>query len=161
MRMLRWLRQGYARFAPAAGVWLPITGILALLVAGGFALRSWNYARHRVRAVATVTENLPAFVSGGGMLYYPRVRFRDTNGALVLVLTTIGSGDVEFEPGTTLPVLYRAGDAQHAEIATAWRAYFGAIVWGILGTVLFDVGLLVVLMGRRRTAMTDIGSPID
>ena len=108
MRMLRWIQQTYTRLAPTAGVWLPISGLVLLLIAAGFALHSWNYGRHRIRAEATVIENVPQFVPGGGMLYYPKLRFRDVNGALILVQTTIGSEDIDFEPGTTLPVQYPA-----------------------------------------------------
>jgi len=49
-------------------------------------------------------------------------------------------------------VLYRAGDPQGAIIATAWRAYEGAIVFGVLGVILFDVGWAVRVAMRRRAA---------
>jgi hypothetical protein len=49
-------------------------------------------------------------------------------------------------------VLYRAGDPQGAVIATAWRAYYAAIVLGVLGTALFDLGWVLRVMMRRRLA---------
>jgi len=49
-------------------------------------------------------------------------------------------------------VLYRAGDPQGAIIATAWRAYEGAIVWGVLGVVVFDLGWALRVKLRRRLA---------
>jgi hypothetical protein len=57
---------------------------------------------------------------------------------------------VEFPAGEIVPVLYRVGDPQGAIIATAWRAYEGAIVWGVLGVLVFDLGWgLRVMLGRR------------
>lgn len=151
MQLLRWFQRMYALSAPTTGTWLPVLGVLLLLLAAGFAARSWSFARHRMRAVATVTENVPHFAAGGGILYYPRVRFRDGSGALVLVESKIGSEDAEFAAGETVPVLYLAGDPQHAVIATAWHLYPAAIWLGIIGTIVFDVGLLV-LLGQRRQA---------
>lgn len=129
---------------------MPVIGLILLGMAAVFALHSWNFARHRVRAVATVTENVPHFAPGGGILYYPRVRFRDSNGALVLVESSIGSEDAEFAAGDTIPVLYLPGDPQHALVATAWHMYPAAIWLAIMGTIFFDVGLLV-LLGQRRS----------
>jgi hypothetical protein len=49
-----------------------------------------------------------------------------------------------------VPVLYRAGDPQGAVIATGWRAYEGAIVCGVLGVVVFDIGWALRVMLRQR-----------
>jgi hypothetical protein len=38
-------------------------------------------------------------------------------------------------------------------IATMWRAYQGAIVFGVLGVMLFDVGWALRVMLRRRLAV--------
>jgi len=55
-----------------------------------------------------------------------------------------------------VPVLYRVDDPQGAIIATTWRAYEGAIVFGVLGVVLFDVGWAVrVGMSRRKPQVSD------
>ena len=56
MQLLRWFQRMYALSAPTTGTWLPVLGVLLLLLAAGFAARSWSFARHRMRAVATVTE---------------------------------------------------------------------------------------------------------
>ena len=64
-----------------------------------------------------------------------------------------GSEEIEFAAGETVPVLYRAGDPQSAVIATMWRAYQGAIVFGVLGVMLFDVGWALRVMLRRRLAV--------
>ena len=113
------------------------------------------FARGRVRATATITENVSGFAKEGGVVYTPRFRFRLPSGELVTVQAVSGptnsSGEIEFAPGETVPVLYRPGDPQGAIIATAWRAYRGAIVFGVLGVVLFDVGWALRVMLRRRS----------
>jgi hypothetical protein len=148
--LLQWLRASFERFAPPASAVLPWIGGALLVIAAGFGLHSWRFARQRVRATATITENISGFAKEGGVVYTPRFRFRAANGELVQVLAKSGSEDIEFPAGEIVPVLYRAGDPQSAIIATAWLAYEGAIVFGVLGTMLFDLGWALRVMLRRR-----------
>ena len=152
MEFLRWLRSGFERFAPGAGAVLPWVGGLLLLMAAGFGAHSWMFARGRVRAIATITENVSGFAKEGGVIYIPRFRFRARSGELVTVMARSGSEDIEFAAGETVPVLYRAGDPQGAVIATAWRAYHAAIVLGLWGVALFDLGWALRGIVRRRIA---------
>jgi hypothetical protein len=153
MAFLRWLRKSIDKVAPPLGAVLPWVGIVLMMMAAAFAVQSWMFARGRVKAVATVTENVSGFAKEGGVLYVPRVRFRAVSGSLVMVDVGPGSDEIEFAAGETVPVLYRADDPQGAVIATAWRAYYWAIVLGIWGTALFDVGwVLRVLMRKRATS---------
>jgi hypothetical protein len=130
--------------------------VVLLLIAAGFATHSWMFARGQVRATATITENVSGFAKEGGVVYTPRFRFRLPSGELVTVQAASGpansSGDIEFAAGETVPVLYRAGDPQGAIIATAWRVYRGAFVFGVLGVVLFDLGWALRVMLRRRSS---------
>ena len=147
MELLRWLRKSFARVAPSLAVVLPLVGVVLLAIGAAFAVHSWNFARTRVRATATVTENVSGFAKEGGVVYTPRFRFRLPSGELVTVQAASGSAEVEFPAGETVPVLYRVDDPQGAIIATTWRAYEGAIVFGVLGVVLFDVGWVLRVMG--------------
>lgn len=152
MEFLRFLRRAFERVAPLLAGVLPLVAVVLLVVAAGFAVRSWSFARTRVRAAATVTENVSGFAKEGGVVYTPRFRFRLPSRELVTVQAAEGSEEIEFAAGETVQVLYRAGDPQGAVIATAWRAYRGAIVWGVLGVVLFDVGWALRVMLRRRAS---------
>jgi hypothetical protein len=152
MEFLRWLRRSFERVAPPLAAVLPLVGLVLLAIAAGFAAHSWNFARTRVRATATITENISGFAKEGGVVYTPRLRFRLPNGELVMVQATNGSEEIAFPAGETVPVLYRAGDPQDAIIATVWLAYEGAIVFGGLGTALFDLGWALRVMLRRRLA---------
>jgi hypothetical protein len=152
MEFLRWVRNAIDRIAPPLGKVLPWVGALLLVMAAGFCAHSWMFARARVRATATITENISEFAPGGGVMYTPRFRFRAASGELVTVLASSGSDEIEFAAGETVPVLYRAGDPQGAVIATVWRAYFAAIVLGVLGTALFDLGWVMRGIARRKLA---------
>jgi hypothetical protein len=152
MEFLRWVRNAVERVAPPLSKVLPWVGALLLVLAAGFCAHSWMFARARVRAMATITENISGFAPGGGVVYTPRFRFRTVSGEWVTVLASSGSVEIEYAAGDTVPVLYRSGDPQGALIATVWRAYFGAIVLGVLGTALFDLGWVLRGIARRRRA---------
>ncbi|MGD0648058.1 MAG: DUF3592 domain-containing protein [Acidobacteriaceae bacterium] len=152
MEFLRWLRKSFERVAPLLAGGLPVLGLGLLVVAAVFAAHSWNFARTRVRATATITENVSGFAKEGGVVYTPRFRFRLPSGELVTVKAAQGSEEIEFAAGEAVPVLYRAGDPQGAVIATVWRAYQRAIVFGVLGVVLFDLGWALRVMVQRRTS---------
>ena len=157
MRLLRWLREMFGRFAPPLGALLPWVGLMLLVVAAGFAVQSWMFARGRVKVVATVTENVSGFAKEGGVLYVPRVRFRAVDGSLVSEEIGPGSDETEFAAGETVPVLYRANDPKSAVIATASRVYYWAIVLGIWGTVLFDLGWAFRVLMRRGSQLNPRG----
>ena len=152
MEFLRWLKRSFERVTPSLAAVLPWVGVLLLVVAAGFAVQSWNFARTRVRTIATITENVSGFAKEGGVVYTPRFRFRLPSGELVTVQAASGSEDVEFPAGETVPVLYRAGDPQGAVLATVWLTYKSAIVFGALGAVLFDLGWALRGRLRRRLA---------
>lgn len=152
MRLLRRLQDQFERYSPAAGRWLPLVGGGLLLLAAVFWGRSWMVTRGRVRTVATVTENASSFAKQGGVVYTPRLRFQLPTGEWMLVEAGPGSEDIEYEAGETVPVMYRAGDPHGAVIATVWRVYSVAIVLGLWGTALFDLGWAVRVMMRKKRA---------
>ena len=152
MQLLHFFRRVFERYAPRLAVVLPWVGGVLLLIAALCGLRSWRFARGRVRATATITENVSHFAKEGGVLYHPHFRFRSGSGELVQVMDAKGTEDIEFAAGDTVPVLYRSGDPQGAIIATVWRAYYGTIVFGLWGTILFDVGWVLRILLRRRMA---------
>ncbi len=153
MEFLRWMRKIFERVAPPMAAMLPWVGLVLLMMAAGFAVRSWNFARTRVKAVATITENVSGFAKAGGVVYTPRFRFRLADGTLVAVQAASGSDEIEFAAGETVPVLYRAGDPQGAVIATVWLAYERASVLGVLGVMVFDLGWALRVMLRRRAVV--------
>jgi hypothetical protein len=150
MRLLRQLQALYARISPGAGLWLPRIGVVLLAIAAAFATHSWLFARTQQRSIATVTENVSAFAPQGGVIYLPRLRFRTPAGETVQVLASTGIDEVEFNAGETVPVLYPPNRPQAAIIATAWRAYHAAIIFALLGILIFDVGLIVRRLAKQN-----------
>lgn len=148
------MRNAFQRIAPSLAAVLPWMGAALLVAAAIFAVHSWRFSHVRVRSIATVTENIPVFAKQGGILYFPRLRFRTPDGKIVQVLAPPGSDEIEFSAGETVPVLYKASTPQDAIIATAWRAYHAAIVLGLWGTALFDAGWILRVMAARRNGMT-------
>jgi len=149
MQLLHWMRRMYERFAPGLAGLLPWLGCGFLLLAAGFGTHSWMAARGQVRVTATIVENVAHFAPGGGVLYYPRLRFRTASGDIMQLTDAHGSEEAEFAPGELVPVLYPPGEPQRAVIATVWRRYPRAIVLGILGVVFVDLGLIL----RRLTGL--------
>jgi hypothetical protein len=143
MRALRWLREVLDRFGPATGRWLRWIGIGLLLLSAVFAGNSWRLTRGLLRASAIVTENVAAFAPGGGVQYVPRLRFRLPSGQIVQALCGPGSDEIDFPAGEAVPVMYPAGHPERAAIATVWRRYAAAIVLGILGVIVLDLGLIL------------------
>jgi hypothetical protein len=61
------------------------------------------------------------------------------------------SSEPAFQPGETLPVLYPPSHPEQAIIATPWRAYRAAIIFVVLGIILFDIGFLLrILLSQLR-----------
>ena len=156
VKTVRCLRATFERVAPSLAATSPWVGGALLLIAAAFAAHSWRFAHSRIRATATITENVSAFAKEGGILYYPRLRFRTANGEIVHVVAGPGTEDIDFPAGETVPVLYTAGDPQGAIIATAWRAYHAASVFGLWGTALFDLGWALRVMTRRRSLRSGV-----
>jgi hypothetical protein len=152
VKTLLWLKQKWQQYLPAIAISSLWVGILLLVLSAGFAVHSWMYARSQTRAIGTVVENV-ATVAAEGTVYVTHVRFRLPNGELVNFVDPIRSSENEdpsLATGTVVPVLYPPGNPKAAIVATIGRAYFGAIVLGILGIVFFDLGLIFRFTLRRQ-----------
>jgi hypothetical protein len=150
MDLLRWLHVTFTRFAPSVAASFPWLGGALMLIATAFALHSFAFARTQQRSLATVTENIATFAPEGGVIYAPRLRFRTTAGDLVQIQITTGSrSEPAFQPGETLPVLYPPTHPEQAILATPWRAYRAAIIFAVLGIILFDIGFLLRILLSR------------
>jgi hypothetical protein len=152
MALLRWLHAAFTRFAPSVAASFPWLGGALMLIAAAFALHSFAFARTQQRSLATVTENVSDQDPLGSVFYVPRLRFRTQTGELVQILMAgDDSGEPAFQPGETLPVLYPPSHPEQAIIATPWRAYRAAIIFVVLGIILFDIGFLLrILLSQLR-----------
>jgi Protein of unknown function (DUF3592) len=143
------LRRFWSVWSRSVEAVLLYTGVVLLCGAGIFWAREWARSRSFEHATATVTEMESRQDAQGNVAYFPHVRFRLPNGEIVQVVSAAGGDDSAFGVGEVVPVAYRAGDPRGASIATKWRVYSVAIVLGILGTVVFDLGAVLWIMRKR------------
>src|SRR6202789_2433063 len=95
------LKRSFDRVTPPLAAVLPWVGLVLLVIAAGFAVHSWSFARTRVRAIATITENVSEFAKQGGVVYTPRFRFRLPSGEWVTAQAARGAGEIEVAAGET------------------------------------------------------------
>jgi hypothetical protein len=134
---------------------LSTLGLSLLAIAAVFALHTWFTTRSLVRATAVVSENTATQDATGVVSYTSRLRFRLPDGETIVIDDPNRSDDAndpDYVTGATVPVMFSAGHPEQARIATSWRLYHSAWIAGITGTILFDLGLVVLLMLKRRRA---------
>jgi hypothetical protein len=159
VKTLKWWRERWQAFLPTGAVAFIWTGLLLLLIAFGFWLHSWLFMRTQTRAIGTVTQNV-AVSAADGVVYLTHLRFRLPSGQLATAVDPVpGSPNSEpdFAAGRDLPILYPPGRPHSAFIATAGRLYFGAIVFGVIGAIIMDLGLVFRLILRRRARAAHAG----
>ena len=138
----RWLQVGSGVF--------PAAGVVLLLLAAGFWAHEFRWSRSADHATATVTEMEARQDAQGQVFYYPHLRFRLPGGEIVQSVSPIGGAPDAFSVGEQVPVKYDSADPQDAAIATKGTVYRMAIILGVLGTVLFDLGAVLWIVRRRR-----------
>jgi hypothetical protein len=151
--MLRWIEQKLDQYMPTIAVWSIWIGILLLALSAGFSTHSWLFGHSQVSAIGTVAENVATVAADGKTVYATHVRFRLPSGELVtFVDPTLSSenDDPDYATATDVPVLYPRGNPKAAIIATIRRAYFAAIVFGFLGVIVFDLGLIFRFILKRK-----------
>jgi hypothetical protein len=149
---MKFVRQFGGRWLEVADPLFRWSGLVLLALAAGFWAHEWTWSHAAVRASGTVVELEGRMDAQGELKYFPRVRFRDKSGAWVQATSRVGGDADAFGAGDAVPVVYRAGDPQDAEIATKTRVYFVAIVLGVLGVILFDLGAALWVMRRREVS---------
>jgi len=125
-------------------------GVILLVLAVGFWLPRWLWSRSMQHATGTVTETEARQDVQGNVAYFPHFRFRLPDGEIVQVVSAKGGDESTFSADEVVPVVYKAGDPQGAELAPAKQVYRTAIALAITGTVLLDIGAGLWIKRRRR-----------
>lgn len=125
-------------------------GIGFLVAAGCFWLHEWRQSRSFQHATATITEMEARQDAKGNIHYFAHFRFRLPDDQIVQVVSTQPRSDSSFDDRETVPVEFRAGDPAGAVLAPAGHVYRAAIIFGIVGTVLFDIGAVMWIKRRQR-----------
>jgi hypothetical protein len=132
-----------------------LLGVVLLVLAAGFALQERLATRSLLRSIAVVSENVATQDAMGAVSYASRLRFRLSSGESVVLDDPQHSDDAsdpDYVTGAIVPVAYPAGHPEQARIATSWHLYHRAWVVGIIGTILFDLGLILRLILKRIRA---------
>ena len=125
-----------------------ITGLIFIVLGGAFMLVG-AFSLYRTKRF--VEEAVPAFGEvvglrehhGDGVTYSPIVRFPTPAGGFVEFTETVSSNPPGYKVGDRVRVLYHRQDIRRARVASTWRLYFIAMLFGGLGGIFFVVGLLV------------------
>lgn len=133
-------------------VWLLAMGAVMLVAAGGFWLVERQAVRGDAWAQGTITEEVPGDDAAGKIVYFPRIRFRTPDGAILQFIATNAPDDEATGVGDTVPVVYPAGRPQAARLGTKMKIFPVACVLGLIGIILFDLGGIgwIMLWRRRR-----------
>jgi hypothetical protein len=146
MKLLSLLQAFWKRFLPFGAAVFPWAGGLCLALAAGFGLHSWLAVRELIHAQATVIENVATQAADGTVTYATHLRFRLPAGQIVTFTDPIQSSqydDPSFAAGSTVPIVYLATNPRAASIATVWRIYSTAILFGIFGVAFVDLGIIL------------------
>ena len=131
----------------------PGLGLGLLFLAALFACKSWWGTLPEIMASATVTENTANQTTDGTVIYTSHLRFRLPSGEMATLADPVTSNDPDdpdLSTSAVVPVLYPPGHPERARVATIGRLYKVALILGILGVVIFDVGLIFRLRQNRR-----------
>jgi hypothetical protein len=101
-----------------------------------------------------VAESVPAFgevvglkeQQGDGVTYSPVIRFSATGGRAVEFTETTSSNPPGYSVGERVRVLYRPDDPKGARVASPFRLYLFAAIFGGIGATFFVIGLLVAVL---------------
>lgn len=118
----------------------------AFLVA---ALLSWLHTRR------FVAESVPALGEvvglserdGDDVTYAPVIRFRGPGGRPFEFTETTSSNPPGYSVGDRVEILYHSQDPRQARVASPFRLYLLAMIFGGLGGIFFVVGLAIAAFG--------------
>jgi hypothetical protein len=84
--------------------------------------------------------------------YHPRVRFTTAKGQSLEFTSSVGSRPPGFDIGEHVTVLYDPADPEDASIDSFFQLWFGALILGVLGSVMVvgGGGVAVVLLRSAR-----------
>jgi hypothetical protein len=135
-------------------VFVIFAGVGTLLFAVGLIVAvhtQWFIAR-AARAPGVVIENIWGTDSEGSSTAKPRVRFRTPAGQEFVFVSKVGSSHPSYEAGEGVAVLYDPENPGDARIQSFLSLWFVSLLLGGLGALFAAIGLIPMLVIRRREA---------
>jgi hypothetical protein len=142
----------FLRLSASLLIWI---GGALLVLAAASAANTWWAFKSWSRAEAVVTENSASQSTKGDVVYATHLRFRLPSGQLATFIdpaTSTDSDDPDLPTAAVVPVIYPSGHPESARIGSISRLYKTAIILGILGVALFDLGIIFRIRLNRRAA---------
>lgn len=101
--------------------------------------------------------------------YYPIIKFSPKQGEDVTIVSAIGSSSPDYQQGHSIDLLYSTDQPHKAIIYDFKSIWLESIIIGVMGSVFFLVGLIPLLLIRRKMKLhqrlkhsgTPIELPID
>lgn len=84
-----------------------------------------------------------------GELYYPIVRYSDSDSREHTLASPIASGPTRFSVGESVVVVYAPDDPSEAKIKEFWNLWFGTFISGLLGGA-FWIGSSLLWIFRKQ-----------
>lgn len=134
---------------------------LGLLVGGFYSVQhTRQFLRTAVEAPGVVTENLrqessSSDRSGLSWSFYPRIRFRTSDGQEIVFISNTGTNPPVYRVNEPVTVLYDPRQPHHASIKSFAQVWMLSIILFGVGALLSSVGIGAVVwkgVGNRKNA---------
>ncbi|ASK35373.1 hypothetical protein CEK62_13770 [Alcanivorax sp. N3-2A] len=133
-----------------AGYGLLVFGVFSLIGSGVSALNTSRFLDTAVSASGTVTELVSKRDDDNGLMYSPRVHFRDGEGNSVRFVPNMSSNPPAYSVGEGVRVLYAPGHSEQARLNGFFSLWGASSITGGLGVLLVLVGAGLVLWPRWK-----------
>jgi hypothetical protein len=113
-----------------------------------------QFVQTAVTANGVVTANVRAHHHRGDN-FYPRIRFRTTDGQDVSFVSNVGTRPAMYRVGEPVTVIYDAHDPYHASIRSVFSVWLLPMILATLGVLFSSVGGItaaVMIAGARKNA---------
>jgi hypothetical protein len=123
----------------------------AIMLAGTFYLyqNQQDFLKKANTVQGTVIE-LVANRSDNSTTYTPVVAFKTKKGEEITYTSSVSSNPPSYSEGETVEILYDPADPKDASINGFASLWIGCLILGILGTIFFLIGFLMILFAKLK-----------
>ena len=135
-------------------------GILAMLALGLLLLGAAVYQiavtttwlKRAVEVEGTVVRMLSHTDKDGDVTFKPIVRFSTADGKTIEFYSSFSSNPPAYRIEQSVRVVYLPEEPERAAIRSFLSLWMGSLVLGLIGAILFGIGAVVLVAGRRVSA---------
>jgi hypothetical protein len=135
----------------AGGLSLIFFGFLIAVWSAQNFMSTRTFIANTGKAVGEIEELIPHASTGGGSVYYPRIRFVNALGQSVEFVGSVGTNPSPYHVGDRLNVAYDLHSPAQAKVYDFLSLWFLPITLGVIGTVFFIIGSCLLLVMNYRT----------